>query len=170
MTQKDHKDFCRELKSKNKDINIQAIEDIFVDSILDLLDKILKLGTDLLRNDTDSLKKYLSGICKNKILNERKRTEKINSETELEFSGDFSDSNEDFDDPKIILWKRSLEVLKERGRKCYSMIILSSKAFYKYTIAELTKLFNYANDATTRTQKYNCMQQLRTIHSELQLL
>lgn len=170
LYEKHHKDFCRKLKNKNKDINIQSIEDIVTDSIIDLLEKILKLGTDLLRNDTDSLKKYLSGICKNKILNERKRTEKINPETELEIIGDFSDSNEDFANPKIILWKKSLEILKEQGGKCYSMIILSSKAFYKYTIADLTELFNYANEATTRTQKYNCVQRLKTIYSELQLL
>lgn len=167
LYEKYHKDFCRKLQQRNKDINIQAIEDIVVDSILDLLDKILKLGTDLLRKDTDSLKKYLSGICKNKILNERKRTGKINSETELEFIGDFSGVNNDINDPMIILWKKSLEILKEQGGKCYSMIILSSKAFYKYTIADLTKLFNYANEATTRTQKYNCIQRLKTINAGL---
>ena len=68
---------------------------------------------------------------------------------------------------KIIQWKKSLEVLKERGGKCYSMIILSSKAIYKYTSADLTKLFNYANEATTRTQKYNCIQRLKTINAGL---
>ncbi|NRT15273.1 DNA-directed RNA polymerase specialized sigma24 family protein [Flavobacterium sp. 28A] len=168
LYERHHKDFSQQLSSKFRDINLHAIQDIVTESILDLLEKIPYLQFEV-GKDNKSLENYLFVMCRNKLYNESKKATEIqyeenNKSISYLYHKHEEDTNNNLQFEK---WKQSLEVLKQRGGKCYSLIVLSTSKIYKYKISDLTRLFNYANDATTRTRKFNCLQSLKSILTEL---
>jgi DNA-directed RNA polymerase specialized sigma24 family protein len=162
-----HTIFSQKLNLQNEDFNLGDIEDIVTESIFDLQDKILKTQFKILEKKDAKIKNYLFGICQNKISDRRKKTSNINLKVDIENHVHYSSHDEDDIDPKVQKWKRSLEILKTQGRKCYSLIMLTSKNTYKYKIAALTTLFNYTNDINTRNQKSKCLKKLKKINSEI---
>jgi hypothetical protein len=169
------KDFSKQLTRKFKYLDKQIIEDIVLDSIIDLKDKILKSGQELLNNN-GSLEKYLFGSCTNNIKSEINRRTTNYSKVDIEnlnyFFDPFQDiqtNQDDLDEIAIKKMIRSLKKIKDLGGKCYSLIILSLDEDYNYSDSHLTKLFNYQNDVTTRNQKHKCIKRLKRINLTIQL-
>jgi hypothetical protein len=191
--------FAKDLIYSNKDLDFQTIQDIITDSIFDLKDKILDLGADLLKTEEYSLEKYLFGICTNKIHSERKmhtnRYIKMNFENQNNDDDDDDDDDGNYAsesnipnqiqdnaqhnelifrrgtiDKKTSSMNQTLEIMKAKGGKCHSLIILSSSQDYNYKISDLTRLFKYKNEITTRNQKYKCIQRFKRIYNQFQLV
>lgn len=186
-------DYTRRFARLNKDMDYLLIDDIVTDSILILNEKILKAGVSLLEKKENKKKPNIAGylyvICQNQIFTERKRSKKHfvhhydedNEDDDETFEINIPDEHNHIADPEELIFSRgiidqktnimiqALKIMKNLGGKCYSLIMLSSSARYNYKMRNLTKLFNYSKEATTRNQKYKCIQRFKRIHSQLRL-
>ncbi|MBZ4042593.1 hypothetical protein [Flavobacterium hibisci] len=179
-------DFQKKLRSKSPKMDHTIIQDIFTESICVLYGKILKHGLRLLQKKGSSIAGYLMGICLNTIRNEIERHGNLFVKKDFEnqnYDDYYIDSDEiqfqnidkEFIIEQELLYKQTLiqykvlEIMKNKGGKCYSLILLSFSPEYNYRIRNLTELFNYKNDHTTKSQKNKCMERLRNLYNNFQL-
>lgn len=179
-------DFPKKLRKKFPQIDYPTIQDIYTDSICDLQDTILTRGLTLLEKEDFSIAGYLMAICKNKMIDENEKNTSKLTRTDFENQNDdnyydpVSDQIQyhDHDDlivqqdliyNQIRLQYQVLEIMKNKGGKCYSLILLSLSTEYNYQVTNLTELFNYNNDHSTINQKYKCMRRFKRIYNNFQL-
>ncbi|MBB4804382.1 hypothetical protein HNP37_004469 [Flavobacterium nitrogenifigens] len=179
-------DFAR----KYRDLDYDIIDYFVSEAIVILLYKIKEHGATLLERKEPgktryTIASYLSGICRNQILKERNKTN--NLEPHYDNHGDYYNDDLDestiypepvtvnqeqeftFDiDQKTDIMVKSLNLLKAKGRRCYTLIVLSSSK-NRHKIQHITEFFQYKSDNVTRTQKYKCIQRLKRIYNNFQL-
>lgn len=179
-------DLPKKLRKIFPEIDYPTIQGIYTDSICDLQDKILSLGLTLLEKKDFSIAGYLMGICKNKMKDENKKYASKLTRTDFENQNDdnyydaVSDQIQYHDQDNLIVQEdlrynqirlqyQVLEIMKNKGGKCYSIILLSHSSEYNYQISDITELFNYNEDHTTTNQKYKCMKRLKKMYNNFQL-
>lgn len=179
-------DFQKKLRTLFPGIDYPTIQDIYTDSICDLQDKILSLGLTLLEKKDSSIAGYLMGICQNKMKGVNKKHASKLTITDFENQNDdnyydaasdqiqYHDQDdlivqEDLTYNQIRLQFQVLEIMKNKGGKCYSLILLSLSSEYNYQVTNLRELFNYNSDHSTINQKYKCLRRLKKIYNNFQL-
>lgn len=179
-------DFPKKLRKKFPGIDYPRIQDIYTDSICDLQDKILTLGLKILEGKDPSIAGYLMGMCKNKLKDETKKyaSKLIRTDFENQNDDNYYDAGsnqiqyhdqedlitqQELTNKQIHLQYQVLEIMKNNGGKCYSLILLSFSSEYNYQVANLRELFNYTSVHTTINQKYKCLRRLKRIYNNLQL-
>ncbi|MCX8473713.1 MAG: sigma-70 family RNA polymerase sigma factor [Sediminibacterium sp.] len=141
----------------------EDIKDIFQETVMVIYDKA-QSGTF---NLTSKLSTYLTAVSRFKFY-KKNRNEKINSYTE------FND-NELVDIPKDLEYHEEQEKLYQNifrglellGKPCSTLL----EAFYihNFNLQQVADLLNYKNNDSTKTQKYKCLEKLKTILTKLNL-
>lgn len=179
-------DYPQKLRKIFPAIDYPTIQDIYTDSICDLHDKILSLGLNILDGKNFSIAKYLKGICENKLKNEYKKNGSKLTRTDFENQNDdiYSDAvsdqiqynnqddliiQQDLTYNQIRLQYQVLDIMKNKGGKCYSLILLSFSSEYNYQTIDLRKLFNYKSNHSTSNRKFRCIERLKEMYNNFQL-
>lgn len=134
-------------------------EDLFVESVLVLRDKVLKAEIAALTNT----KYFLFRICENRFLALKRRERTANNHQgrlELFFyeSPFFDPAKDHYDDEKMTAMKLAMEKLTERCRE-----IIRYFYFDKLNMIEISNLMNLSSADVAKTTKSRCYRQLVTI-------
>lgn len=131
-------------------------DEIFQASIVILYDNVI---TGKLTNLDSSLKTYLFAIIRNKVIQfnrVKKKSQELNS---FDLIDDFID--EEYEDIEREKLKKAEKAMIEIGDPCKSLLELF---YYKQKkIEELTLIFGYKNNETTKNLKYKCLKRLQKI-------
>lgn len=162
------------LRNENSVLSDEELEEIFVDSLLILLENIRR-GNFVL---TSEFQTYLISVCKNKlrnIVNKKKSKknlefdkmydyEKIGENLAYSFE-DESEAKKDFLERSIINLTQTLENIRLRGGNCYELITLFT--YEDVNIAQLTERFGYASAAVTKVQRSKCLKRVRLLSAQI---
>jgi len=131
-------------------------DEIFQASIVILYDNVI---TGKLTNLDSSLKTYLFAIIRNKVIQFNRVKNKSQELNSFDLIDDFID--EEYEDIEREKLKKAEKALIEIGDPCKSLLELF---YYKQKkIEELTLIFGYKNNETTKNLKYKCLKRLQKI-------
>ncbi len=131
-------------------------DEIFQASIVILYDNVI---TSKLTNLDSSLKTYLFAIIRNKVIQFNRVKNKSQELNSFDLIDDFID--EEYEDIEREKLKKAEKALIEIGDPCKSLLELF---YYKQKkIEELTLIFGYKNNETTKNLKYKCLKRLQKI-------
>ncbi|MBL6446450.1 sigma-70 family RNA polymerase sigma factor [Fulvivirga sp. 29W222] len=165
-----YKSYCvNGLKKKTKCSDEEA-EDLFIDALLELRDKVLSDKLDHLLN----AKSYIFGICYNKWLSAQRLKNKTIF-TSIDAEGYYQqylkdDSSLDLEDLeyKMQLLNITNRALGTIGEKCYKLI----KYFYieKRSMEDIANIMGFASADVAKTSKSRCFKKLVEKTKELEKL
>lgn len=131
-------------------------DEIFQASIVILYDNVI---TGKLTNLDSSLKTYLFAIIRNKVIQFNRAKNKSQELNSFDLIDDFID--EEYEDIEREKLKKAEKAMIEIGDPCKSLLELF---YYKQKkIEELTLIFGYKNNETTKNLKYKCLKRLQKI-------
>ncbi|GAA0188303.1 hypothetical protein GCM10009122_46240 [Fulvivirga kasyanovii] len=161
-----YKGYCvNGLKKKTRCQNEEA-EDLFIDALLELRDKVLSGKLDHLIN----AKSYIFGICYNKWLSAQRVKNKMNSiDAENYYQQYLKDDmlfESDDVDYKMQLLNITNKALETIGEKCYKII----KYFYleKKSMEDIAEIMGFASSDVAKTSKSRCFKKLVEKTKELE--
>ncbi|MDQ3110772.1 MAG: sigma-70 family RNA polymerase sigma factor [Bacteroidota bacterium] len=131
--------------------------DIFQEAMVVLFEQ---LSTDKFTL-TSSLKTWLYAVCRNKWLKQLEKQKRNVRLTDFESADDvllpeeIADENE-----KMILLRKSLTRL---GIGCRKLLLLFY--YFKKSMEEIAVELNYTNADNAKSQKYKCLQKLKSVYS-----
>ncbi|MDL2222798.1 sigma-70 family RNA polymerase sigma factor [Bacteroidales bacterium OttesenSCG-928-M11] len=139
--------------NKRYDVNRNVLEDYYQESFIALYDSIQK---GVFEEESVSMKTYLIGIGKNKVLNYlrgKRETENIESFANLE----------EKEKPDSLEWKEkqviALRYVSTMKEPCSS--ILSLYYYEEKSMNEIAEEMNYKNASVAKSRKTECMNKLR---------
>lgn len=131
--------------------------DIFQEAMVVLFERLTAGKFEL----TSSLKTWLYAVCRNKwmkLLEKQKRNVRI---TDFESADDVLLPDEISDETeKLLVLRKSLARL---GVGCRKLLLLFY--YFKKSMEEIAVELNYTNADNTKSQKYKCLQKLKSIYS-----
>lgn len=163
-----YKSYCTNGLKKKVGCTGEEAEELFIDALLELRDKILEGKLDRLIN----AKSYIFGICQNMWLGQ-KRQERRNLEKQrdieiyyneyLENDFLFSQDGVDYKMQLIEIAQQALESIDEKCR-------LIIRYFYleKRTMDEIAELLDFASPDVAKTSKSRCFKKLVDKAKELE--
>ena len=144
---------------KKYNINEESLLDMYQDSVIVIYQKIVCEHFEL---KSSSLKTYLFGIGKRKLLNviRNKHEDEYDESLESSFYTDFIDPFEIPDEQRLLA-----EAIKKLGNPCDQLL----QMFYydNYSGESIANRMGYKNESVVRTQKLRCLHKLREIWANL---
>ncbi len=131
--------------------------DIFQEAMVVLFEQLTAGKLEL----TSSLKTWLYAVCRNKWmkqLEKQKRNVRMNDFEQVDeviLPDEISDDNE-----KLLQLRKSLSRL---GVGCRKLLLLFY--YFKKSMEEIAVDLNYTNADNAKSQKYKCLQKLKTVYS-----
>ena len=142
-----------------------AAQDIYQETIIVLFESVKKPGFEL----KCQLQTYIFSIAKRLWLKELKKNGKtfLFKESEENNIVDVSEDLKEFDEKEAEIEKMNNSLI-ELGEPCSELI----KDFYinKLSMEEIAEKFGYTNADNAKTQKYKCLQRLKKIFFEKEII
>jgi len=142
-----------------------AAQDIYQETIIVLYESVKKPGFEL----KCQLQTYIFSIAKRLWLKELKKNGKtfLFKESEENNLVDVSEDLKDFDEKEAEIEKMNNSLI-DLGEPCSELI----KDFYinKLSMEEIAEKFGYTNADNAKTQKYKCLQRLKKIFFEKEII
>lgn len=142
-----------------------AAQDIYQETIIVLYESVKKPGFEL----KCQLQTYIFSIAKRLWLKELKKNGKtfLFKESEENNLVDVSEDLKEFDEKEAEIEKMNNSLI-DLGEPCSELI----KDFYinKLSMEEIAEKFGYTNADNAKTQKYKCLQRLKKIFFEKQII
>lgn len=155
-----YKSYCINGLVNKTRCSAEDAEDLFIDAILELRDKILSGKLDHLLN----AKSYIFGICYNMWLSEQ-RVKRKNMDGSLDIINYyqqylkedflFSENEVDFKTQLIDITNQALETLDEKCRRVIKYFYLE-----KRNMEEIAKIMDFASADVAKTTKSRCFKKL----------
>jgi RNA polymerase sigma factor (sigma-70 family) len=155
---KENASYCiRGILSKHK-CSMEDAEDIYIDAILNLREKIISGKIEFL---TDP-KNYLYATCQNMFLAKLTKQQRVYSAAVEMYESNYNDGP-DFEADEPALEKEEMirlteDALSGIGDKCKDL--LKSFYFYKLSMEEIAAKFNMASANVAKVSKSRCFQRL----------
>jgi RNA polymerase sigma factor (sigma-70 family) len=155
----EHGDYCIRTLIRNTNCSKQDAEDILMESVLNFRDKVVSGKVTYLT----SIRQYIYSTCYNMWLKEyqkRKRREIVGVDLIKFYVEEYSetmDTSEYFDNKKamIRITKKAMATLKTKCRRVLSLFYVE-----RYSMKEVAKMMNFANDNVAKTIKSRCFNTL----------
>ena len=142
-----------------------AAQDIYQETIIVLFESVKKPGFEL----KCQLQTYIFSIAKRLWLKELKKNGKtfLFKESEENNIVDVSEDLKEFDEKEAEIEKMNNSLI-ELGEPCSELI----KDFYinKLSMEQIAEKFGYTNADNAKTQKYKCLQRLKKIFFEKEII
>jgi RNA polymerase sigma factor (sigma-70 family) len=142
-----------------------AAQDIYQETIIVLFESVKKPGFEL----KCQLQTYIFSIAKRLWLKELKKNGKtfLFKESEENNLVDVSEDLKEFDEKEAEIEKMNNSLI-DLGEPCSELI----KDFYinKLSMEEIAEKFGYTNADNAKTQKYKCLQRLKRIFFEKEII
>jgi RNA polymerase sigma factor (sigma-70 family) len=142
-----------------------AAQDIYQETIIVLFESVKKPGFEL----KCQLQTYIFSIAKRLWLKELKKNGKtfLFKESEENNLVDVSEDLKEFDEKEAEIEKMNNSLI-DLGEPCSELI----KDFYinKLSMEEIAEKFGYTNADNAKTQKYKCLQRLKKIFFEKEII
>ncbi len=153
-----HERYCTRTLLKKTRCSIQDAEDLFVDSILNLRERILAGKLTKLSN----IRSYLFSTCYYNWLKMQKR-ERVKISKEEEIKSWFYNAYESFGLGEEVLYQ---EEMMEKVQKCWKKLKKKCQQLIHYfyvkemSMKEIAVRLNYANSNVAKTSKQRCFKHL----------
>ena len=142
-----------------------AAQDVYQETIIVLFESVKKPGFEL----KCQLQTYIFSIAKRLWLKELKKNGKtfLFKESEENNLVDVSEDLKEFDEKEAVIEKMNNSLI-DLGEPCSELI----KDFYinKLSMEEIAEKFGYTNADNAKTQKYKCLQRLKKIFFEKEII
>jgi len=165
---KDEADFCVKNLSNTTSCSYEDAEDIFVESVLNLREKIIAGKITYL----NSVRNYLYTTCKNmwservrKLAGTQKKWSSIQAYLHDEYKDDPIVQKEDLQETETML-KIANEALSKMNSKCQDIIYY----FYVegHSMTDIVELMDLSNSEVAKVLKYRCFKKLKNLVREFQ--
>ena len=134
--------------------------EVFQTSVVILYDNVI---TGKLTDLSSSIKTYLFAICKNKIMEHKRRAQRNSGEEAIPNLASHV-SNGDDKAEKEIKYTLMANAMREMGDPCKSL--LEMYYYQQKKMYAITQALGYKNVDTTKNQKYKCMKRLQKLVSK----
>jgi len=143
---------------KTYSLDYETSADIFQQAVIIIYDKVIQ---NRLSEETDNVKSYLYGICKNKALEHIKYIKKEHDKKQNYLTGSIVENKDQESDFKQKNIKIIQKILEKIGHPCKEILELF---YYKsWDFEEICEKMGYKNTNTTKNLKYRCLKRLRLL-------
>ena len=171
------RDYCLRYMYKmsaGSKVDEEDLHEIYQNAVTILYEKIIYENFQLINNA--SIQTYLTSLCRFQLLDQFKKVIKKSTidQRESQLEGlQIDPSVEDKlmeikiqDEKEYEAIEKGLKKMKVAGGNCYEILTLFW--YHSKSIREITDHFGFANESTTKVQKYKCQKRLRRMaHGEL---
>lgn len=141
--------------------NTEMAQEIFNDSLVILMEKVIKSDFEL----TAKLTTYLYGINRFLLKNELRKQNK-NIELEWRDTIILTDQDLGYDEEKEAKLNAMERILNQISEKCKEMLQLFY--FKKLSMTEIARKLNFSSVNSAKTQKYKCIERASKLAQEMQ--
>lgn len=141
--------------------NTEMAQEIFNDSLVILMEKVIKSDFEL----TSKLTTYLYGINRFLLKNELRKQNK-NIELEWRDTIILTDQDLGYDEEKEAKLNAMERILNQISEKCKEMLQLFY--FKKLSMTEIARKLNFSSVNSAKTQKYKCIERASKLAQEMQ--
>lgn len=135
----------------------EEAQDIFQEAMVVLYEKVNEGNFEL----TSTLKTWIYAVCRNKWLKQLEKKKKNYRFTDFENFDETIAANEEEETNVHALLRESLSRL---GTGCRKLLLLFY--YFRKSMDEIATELNYTNADNAKSQKYKCIQKLKTIYAE----